>query len=89
MIGLLFSSMLFAQPASRQSHTRSVEPPSVQVSIDPKGNCQILQSSGDPEQDAKTCALLKACAAKSPNLKSAMAHCDTAPLARKRENQPG
>jgi hypothetical protein len=85
MIVLTVASLFLGAEGPRQPRTRSVAPPSVQVSIDPKGNCHVLQSSGDPEQDAKTCEVVKACAAKSPNLKEALAKCDTAPLARKRE----
>jgi hypothetical protein len=86
MILLVFSSVLLVADGPRQPQTRTVEPPSVQVSIDTKGNCRVLQSSGDPEQDAKTCEVVKACAAKSANLKLALANCDTASLVKKREN---
>ena len=84
MISLLFAQVAIAAPPAGARPTN--DRPAMRVSIDNEGRCQILKSSGDPQQDEKTCEIVKACAAKSANLKEALAKCDTAPLARKREN---
>ena len=87
MIAIALSSLALA-PATQQANTPSKPPARVQVSIDANGHCQVLKSSGNPQVDAKTCGVIKDCAAKSTDLKTAMAHCDTTSLGQKPENEP-